>query len=145
VLGYLLPLIPPSLLSTKNAAGSTPLHWATLNAHLAVTQQLVQFNPADAAECKDAPHGAALIDIKNNAGHTPLGEAENAGWEEGSRWLVAVMSLDSKQTADNDAEADVGTSVQDVEIEIQDVEGQVARMSVKKDDQSHTKPSDSAV
>jgi hypothetical protein len=34
-----------------------------------------------------------LIDIKNAAGHSPLGEAEVAGWDGGAKWMVEVMRL----------------------------------------------------
>lgn len=37
--------------------------------------------------------GADLIDIKNAAGHSPLGEAENVGWKEGAKWFVEMMNL----------------------------------------------------
>lgn len=39
--------------------------------------------------------GPALISIRNNAGRTPLGEAEHAGWDDGARWLVSVMDFDA--------------------------------------------------
>ncbi|EIN06434.1 ankyrin [Punctularia strigosozonata HHB-11173 SS5] len=137
VLDYLLPLIPAALLSAKNSSGSTPLHWAALNAHLAVAKKLVEFKPEGIAEAKGIALGASLIDVKNNAGRTPLGEAENTGWEEGAKWFVEVMSLDLSQTTENpdDAEGDrVGDDVQNVEIEIQDADGARARMSVKTED-----------
>ena len=38
--------------------------------------------------------GATLILLQNKAGHTPLGEAELSGWDEGARWLVGAMNLD---------------------------------------------------
>ena len=72
-LEFLLPLVDPALLAAPNAAQSTPLHWAALNRHLAVAQALVG--------CARGP-GVDLIDAKNAAGRTPLGEAENAGWDE---------------------------------------------------------------
>ena len=55
LLGYLVPdHVPPSFATVQNAsAGSTPLHWATLNKHLDVVKQLVKscgawFNPSSA-------------------------------------------------------------------------------------------------
>src|SRR6266704_1659767 len=70
----LLPHCPPTFLSAQNHAGSTALHWATLNAHLAAARALVEY--------PDGP-GVSLIDVKNAAGRSPLGEAEAAGWDEG--------------------------------------------------------------
>jgi ankyrin repeat protein len=44
VVDYLLPLVPPSLLSVKNTnAESTALHWAALNAHMEVVKKLVEY------------------------------------------------------------------------------------------------------
>jgi len=85
LLELLLPLSPPILLSTQNNAGSTALHWAALNAQLAAAHTLVAF--------PDGP-GVRLIDVKNAAGRSPLGEAEAAGWDEGAKWMVEVMHLD---------------------------------------------------
>jgi len=85
VLAQLLPRVSPHLLAHRNNAGSTPLHWASVNRHLDVAKLLVQFSPGP---------GIDLIDIKNNAGRSPLAEAEIAGWDEGAQWFVQVMPLD---------------------------------------------------
>lgn len=68
-----------------------------------------------------------MIDIKNSAGRTPLGEAENVGWDEGAKWMVEVMNLEG---GDKDGDKPLDDSVEDVEVEIQDAAGQVARMKV---------------
>ncbi|KAG6839916.1 hypothetical protein C0991_010396 [Blastosporella zonata] len=123
VLEYLLPLVPSSLLAAQNSAKSTPLHWAALNKHLSVVQKLVEY--------PDGP-GINLIDIKNTAGHTPLGEAELAEWDEGATWLVRMMNLDSEDADKEkavDGEEDVEVP-QDIEVEIEDAEGQVAKMTI---------------
>ncbi|CAA7260484.1 unnamed protein product [Cyclocybe aegerita] len=126
LLNYLLPLLPPTLLSVQNESGSTPLHWAALNSQLEIAQKLVQQI--------DGP-GRDLIDIKNKAGRSPLGEAELAGWEEGAKWFVEVMNLDAdgakEQPADEDAVLDTEDgSNRDIEVEIEDAEGQVAKMKL---------------
>ncbi|KAG6878004.1 hypothetical protein C0993_000964 [Termitomyces sp. T159_Od127] len=123
VLEYLLPLVPSSLLSAQNSAKSTPLHWAALNKHLDVIQKLVEYPGGP---------GIDLIDIKNNAGHTPLGEAELAEWDEGATWLVKMMNLDAEDAEKEKdiAEDEVGDVCQDIEVEIQDADGQVAKMSI---------------
>ncbi|KAI0645111.1 cytoplasmic protein [Trametes meyenii] len=126
-LDYLLPLLPPSLLAERNNAGSTPLHWAALNSHLSVAQKLVQFPGGP---------GVDLIDIKNSAGRSPLGEAETVGWEEGAKWFVQVMNLDDG--TQEEEEVQPAEAVQDIEVEIQDAEGQVAKMTLGQ------KPSSSA-
>lgn len=109
--------MPPALLAAQNDAQSTPLHWAALNSHLPVVQKLVQFPKGP---------GKDLIDIKNTAGRTPLGEAENVGWDEGAKWLVEVMNLEEGDKEESQA----GNGAEDVEVEIQDAEGQVARMKI---------------
>ncbi|KAG2153374.1 ankyrin repeat-containing domain protein [Suillus clintonianus] len=126
VLDYLLPLVSPSILSAQNSAGSTALHWAALNQHLEIAQKLVHFNGGP---------GIDLIDIKNAAGRSPLGEAEMIGWDEGARWLVQEMKLDEATHHDvNDSEEDtpMGTAqdTQDIEVEIQDADGEVAKMTI---------------
>ncbi|KAI0364955.1 ankyrin, partial [Pilatotrama ljubarskyi] len=118
-LDYLLPLLPPSLLAARNHAGTTPLHWAALNSHLAVAQKLVQFPGGP---------GVDLIDIKNSAGRSPLGEAETVGWEEGAKWFVQVMNLDGGGKEEEELHPAEGA--ENIEVEIQDAEGQVARMTL---------------
>lgn len=69
-----------------------------------------------------------MIDIKNAAGRSPLGEAEIAGWDDGARWLVQVMNLDeAKEQVEEETTLDPS---QTIEVEIQDAEGQVARMTL---------------
>ena len=108
------------MITQQNHAGSTPLHWAALNAHLGTAQALVR-----------APNGpgADMIDIKNAAGRTALGEAEMAEWDEGARWFVEVMKLDEDKAVQQD-DKDSSTAV---EVEIQDADGQVARMTIQPD------------
>lgn len=119
VLAYLLPLVSPRLLVHKNRAGSTPLHWAAVNQHLDVAHALVQFPTGP---------GTDMIDIKNGAGRSPLAEAEMAGWEDGARWFVQVMKLDGVK--ERVEEADQVDPSQAIGVEIQDAEGQVARMTI---------------
>lgn len=117
-------LVPSSLLALRNNAGSTALHWAALNSHLDIAKKLVQ-HPGGP--------GVDLIDIKNSTGRSPLGEAENAGWEEGARWFVEVMNLDENakgETGNVEEEGDLPEGTESVEVEIQDAEGQVARMTL---------------
>jgi uncharacterized protein len=131
----------PTLISTQNSSKSTPLHWAALNCHLPIIKRLVQF-----------PGGPQLdlIDIKNKAGRTPIGEAELAGWDEGASWLVSVMKLDSATTTAATAEDDnvgadderIGGEEVDIEVEVEDAEGQITRMSMKTDGTGDSKLSE---
>ena len=110
----------PTLLSAQNDARSTALHWATLNQHLPIIQKLVNFPVGS---------GADLIDIKNSAGISPLGEAERIGWDEGAKWLVEMMNLDIDAVKEEDGN-ELIDSAQDVEIEIEDADGGVAKMTI---------------
>lgn len=92
-----------------------------MNSHLPVVQRLVQF--------PNGP-GKDLIDIKNASGRTPLGEAENVGWDEGAKWLVQVMNLDDGDKEEKQADEGVEVGPEDIEVEIQDAEGKVARMKI---------------
>ncbi|TDL16455.1 cytoplasmic protein [Rickenella mellea] len=121
VLNYLLTIVSPSIIGVLNNSRSSPLHWAALNSHLAVAKTLVEFPGGP---------GVDLIDIKNDAGRTPLGEAEMAGWDEGARWFVEVMKLDEK--ADPEDELRLADSVEDIEVEIEDANGEIARMSISR-------------
>ncbi|KAJ7744672.1 ankyrin repeat-containing domain protein [Mycena metata] len=130
ILDYLLPILPPALLSAKNSAESTPLHWAALNSHMDVVKRLVEFPGGP---------GIDLIDIKNAAGRSPLAEAELAGWDEGAQWLVQMMKLDVEGGV-KEGEADEPTDAEDadasqlaaegIEIEIEDADGQMAKMRI---------------
>lgn len=126
-----MPLLPPAIISAQNHSGSTPLHWAALNSHLDISQKLVQYPSGP---------GRNLIEIKNIAGRSPLGEAELAGWEEGAKWFVQVMNLDHEQEPEglgedeNECDAttlDTGNGInRDIDVEIQDADGQIAKMTI---------------
>ena len=128
VLDYLLQCLPSSVISAQNNANSTPLHWAAVNSHLGISQKLVKF---------PAGPGVDLIDVKNAAGHTPLGEAENAGWDEGAKWFVEVMNLgDAPQPEEEELKADLA---QDIEVEIEDADGQIAKISLSQNDLNNSR------
>ncbi|KAI0343626.1 cytoplasmic protein [Trametopsis cervina] len=118
-LDYLLNVVSPSLLSAQNEAQSTALHWAAMNSHLEVAQKLVKHPQGP---------GIDLIDIKNAAGRSPLGEAENIGWDEGAKWFVEVMNLNDG--GKDEEELRPAEGVQDIEVEIQDAEGKIAKMKI---------------
>jgi hypothetical protein len=122
IIEYLLPLVPPSLLESKNTtAESTPLHWAALNGHLAVVKKLVLF---------EGGPGVNLIDLKNKSGRSPLAEAEMAGWDEGAQWLVEKMNLDKEGAGEQGDAEDEQLKGVDITVEIEDADGKVAKMSI---------------
>lgn len=119
----LLPIVPSSLLSTTNLAGSTALHWAALNAQLAAARRLVEFPGGP---------GIDLIDIKNAAGRSPLGEAEAAGWDEGAKWMVEVMRLVDAGGVGSVAEGEEDPADSQMEDRDQeDTDGAAPRISVE--------------
>jgi len=124
VLEYVLPLVTPALLATQNHAKSTPLHWAALNSQLAIAQQLVEFPGGP---------GIDLIEIKNAAGRSPLGEAELAGWEEGAKWLVQMMRLDCNVKPSDDVDDDeAGVGGRIIDLEVEDANGETAKVAISE-------------
>lgn len=126
MLDYLLTVVPPESLSVTNNLRSTPLHWATTNRHLETVQRLVQL-----------PHGpgAALIDQRSLAGLTAVGEAEMVEWEEGARWLVSMMPLKNEvvigpKEADDEGDDALLDPETRMEVEVEDVNGRVAKMTI---------------
>ncbi|MCJ1284480.1 hypothetical protein MMC26_003812 [Xylographa opegraphella] len=65
---------PSSLISVRNLAGNTALHYACLNGHLEAAKVLLA--------------AGADPTIINNAGHDAIYEAEANGKEEVSRWVL---------------------------------------------------------
>jgi len=124
LLDFILPLVPSRLLAVQNRAGATALHWAALNVQLEVARKLV-LHP-------NGP-GRYLINIKNNIGRSPLGEAEVAGWDEGAKLFVEMMILNAEESQEQlveDKELPVDGKNRETEAENTDVEGRIAKMSL---------------
>ncbi|KAG5219688.1 cytoplasmic protein [Salix suchowensis] len=101
-----------------------PTTWAALNAHLDIVQALVKYERGP---------GIDLIDIKNAAGRTPLGEQNSQAGMRGA-WLVKMMNLDAGDGENKEGEdqrlGSGGYAAQDIEVEIQDADGKIARMTI---------------
>jgi len=70
-----------------------------------------------------------VLDLKNKSGRSAITEAEMNEWAEGVTWMVGVMSVgDSGGVAQETGEI-VGS--EDVQVEIQDAEGRVAKLNMK--------------
>ncbi|KAL1712948.1 ankyrin repeat-containing domain protein [Schizophyllum commune] len=104
--------------AAANAAGATPMHWAALNAQLGAVEALFKAG------------GARLIDERDGSGRSPLGVAEQNGWEEGARWMVERMDISDATAEEGEAGEDEKVDGRDIEVEIQDAEGGVARMAI---------------
>lgn len=135
LLTFLLPLVPATLFSAPNQAGSTPLHWASLNGHLPIVRALVlhPLSPGD-----------SLIDLKNAAGRTPVGEAEMMERLEVASWLVGRMLLDDgkggqSEAAKEDDEAVEETREGDGE---EEVEQELFKMKLEEDGSVKISPID---
>jgi hypothetical protein len=70
--------------------------------------------------------GAGVLDVKNKSGRSAISEAELNEWAEGVTWMVGVMAVDDTGGAAQDAD-----ETGDVEVEIQDAEGRVAKLNMK--------------
>lgn len=111
------------------------MHWATLNEQLDIMKELVAHPTGPRAK---------LVDIKNNAGRTPLGEAEMAGWDKGATWLVSVMEINENNTGPTEGsptdevveDADVqgeGNEPLEIHVEVEDAEGGISRMTINSE------------
>ncbi|MCJ1438979.1 hypothetical protein MMC27_008369 [Xylographa pallens] len=84
-----------SLISARNLAGNTALHYACLNGHLEVAKLLLA--------------AGADPTIVNNAGHDAIYEAEANGKEEVSRWvLMEGKGLETAVGSGNDRDSENG-------------------------------------
>ena len=70
-----------------------------------------------------------MLDIKNKNGRSAITDAEMNEWTEGVTWMVGVMSVDDSGGAAQETDEVVESG--DVQVEIQDAEGRVAKLSMK--------------
>ena len=70
-----------------------------------------------------------MLDVKNKNGRSAITEAEMNEWAEGVTWMVGAMSVDD--SGGTTQEADEAVESGDVQVEIQDAEGRVAKLSMK--------------
>lgn len=73
--------------------------------------------------------GAGVLDVKNQSGRSAITEAEMNEWAEGVTWMVGVMTVDD--TGGSARETDEVVESGDVQVEIQDAEGRVAKLNIK--------------
>ena len=70
-----------------------------------------------------------MLDVKNKRGRSAITEAETNEWAEGVTWMVGVMSVGNSGGAVQ--ETDETVECDDVQVEIQDAEGRVAKLNMK--------------
>lgn len=70
-----------------------------------------------------------MLDVKNNSGRSAITEAEMNEWVDGVTWMVGAMSVDD--SGGTSQETDEVVEAGDVQVEIQDAEGRVAKLSMK--------------
>ena len=73
--------------------------------------------------------GAEVLDIKNKSGRSAITEAEMNEWAEGVTWMVGVMTVGDTGGAVQETDEVVESG--DVQVEIQDAEGRVAKLNMK--------------
>jgi uncharacterized protein len=69
-----------------------------------------------------------ILDVQNSNGRSVITEAEISGWEEGANWMIGVMSVGEKEEEGDESVEE--TAPGDVEVEIQDSEGRIAKMNL---------------
>jgi len=70
-----------------------------------------------------------VLDIKNKSGRSAITEAEMNEWAEGVTWMVGVMSVGDSGGVTQETDEVVGS--EDIQVEIQDAEGRVAKLNMK--------------
>lgn len=70
-----------------------------------------------------------MLDAKNKSGRSAITEAEMNEWADGVTWMVGAMSVDDSGGAAKETDEVVESG--DVQVEIQDAEGRVAKLNVK--------------
>ena len=70
-----------------------------------------------------------MLDIKNKSGRSAITEAEMNEWAEGVTWMVGVMSVGDSGGVTQETDEVVGS--EDIQVEIQDAEGRVAKLNMK--------------
>ncbi|KAM0723866.1 hypothetical protein Q7P37_000856 [Cladosporium fusiforme] len=110
----------PAYLDRPNAQGSTPLHWAALNGHLAIVKQLVS--------------AGADMWAKNEAGHLAMFEAERADKGDVVQFLLEAGGKEVERTG---AEAGVSEEeMKDMQVEEDAGEGGSGDMKMSMGDTS---------
>lgn len=70
-----------------------------------------------------------MLDIKNKSGRSAITEAEMNEWAEGVTWMVGIMSVDD--SGGGVQETDEVVESGDVQVEIQDAGGGVAKLNME--------------
>lgn len=70
-----------------------------------------------------------MLDVKNKSGRSIITEAEMNEWAEGVTWMVGVMTVGDAGGVPQ--ETDEVVESEDVQVEIQDAEGRVAKLIMK--------------
>lgn len=89
-------------MNSKNLAGNSPLHWASLNGHTSTVEALTT--------------SGADVWVKNAAGNLPVFEAERAGKDE----VVAVLLLAGGKEVEEQLKHREGSVGRDEEVEVDD-------------------------
>ncbi|KAF9049387.1 hypothetical protein BDZ89DRAFT_1057746 [Hymenopellis radicata] len=137
---------PSSLEDVVDENGNTILHMISANGHQDVLSYILSLSPPPTSLLKSSNSsgleiakalieagGAQLIDVKNKAGRSSLGEAENAGWEDGARYFVSVMEFGAEEGQSEETDEKVEGPI---EVTIEDANGGLASMTIGGDKQA---------
>ena len=84
--------------------------------------------PTGLKSCRSC-QGAEVLDVKSKNGRSVITEAEMNEWVEGVTWMVGTMTID--ETGGTAHETDEIVESREVQVEIEDAEGRVAKLSMK--------------
>jgi ankyrin repeat protein len=106
------------ILSRKNEAGNTALHWASVNGHVQAVKVLV--------DC------GVDVWVKNAAGHLPVFEAERAEKDDVVATLLIAGGKEDEEKARGQADGGKEEEEDQVQVDVEGVTDQMEASSLKK-------------
>jgi ankyrin repeat protein len=108
------PATKTEVLSRKNEAGNTALHWASVNGHVEAVKALID--------------GGVDVWVKNAAGHLPVFEAERAEKDE----VVATLLIAGGKEDEEKSRAEEGEATEEDKADVEGVTSQMGESSLEK-------------
>lgn len=108
------PSTKTEVLSRKNEAGNTALHWASVNGHIEAVKALID--------------SGVDVWVKNAAGHLPVFEAERAEKDE----VVATLLIAGGKEDEEKSRAQGGEATEEEKADVEGVTSQMGESSLEK-------------
>ena len=108
------PSTKTEVLSRKNEAGNTALHWASVNGHIEAVKALID--------------SGVDVWVKNAAGHLPVFEAERAEKDE----VVATLLIAGGKEDEEKSRAQEGEATEEEKADVEGVTSQMGESSLEK-------------